>query len=92
MMGSLGAGELIAILFVLLLLFGAKRLPALGKGLGEGFTNFRRSLFSKGEDLSTTRHPFAELPPTADTLSSQSKFHSHGLEAGGQMRNDMGDE
>jgi sec-independent protein translocase protein TatA len=41
---SLGPGEMIFIMVVLLLLFGAKRLPELGSGLGKGIREFKRSM------------------------------------------------
>ena len=47
-MGSLGWGEILLIAIVVLLLFGARRLPEIGKGLGEGIRSFRAAL--KGGD------------------------------------------
>lgn len=47
---SLGPGEMIFIMVVLLLLFGAKKLPELGSGLGKGIREFKRSMNDiKGE-------------------------------------------
>jgi sec-independent protein translocase protein TatA len=43
-MGSLGPQEIILIMVAALLLFGAKRLPELGRSLGQGMREFRRSL------------------------------------------------
>ncbi|MDA2934658.1 twin-arginine translocase TatA/TatE family subunit [Acidobacteria bacterium AH-259-D05] len=43
-MGSLGMSELIVILLIVIVIFGASRLPQLGKGLGEGIRNFKSSL------------------------------------------------
>ena len=40
MIGSLGLLEILGIVLVILLLFGAKRIPAVGRGLGEAITNF----------------------------------------------------
>ncbi len=40
-LGSLGMPELIIILLVVLLLFGAKRLPELARGLGRGIREFK---------------------------------------------------
>jgi len=40
--------ELIVILFVVFLLFGANKLPEVGKGLGEGIRNFKKAI--SGED------------------------------------------
>ncbi len=41
-----GVQELIVILLIVVVLFGATRLPQLGKGLGEGISNFKRGLKS----------------------------------------------
>ncbi|MBL7013357.1 MAG: twin-arginine translocase TatA/TatE family subunit [Candidatus Marinimicrobia bacterium] len=38
---NLGTGEIILILLIVLLLFGAKRLPELAKGLGKGINEFK---------------------------------------------------
>jgi sec-independent protein translocase protein TatA len=38
---GLGFGELIIVLIIILVLFGASRLPALGKGLGEAIRGFK---------------------------------------------------
>jgi sec-independent protein translocase protein TatA len=43
-MGPIGLQELILILVILILVFGASRLPAIGKGLGEAITNFKNSM------------------------------------------------
>jgi sec-independent protein translocase protein TatA len=49
-MGSLGPQEIVLILIAGLLLFGAKRLPELGKSLGQGMREFRRSLSGAADD------------------------------------------
>jgi sec-independent protein translocase protein TatA len=41
MFGSFGLQELLVILLIVVILFGASRLPQLGKSLGQGFRNFR---------------------------------------------------
>ncbi len=46
-MFGLGIWELVLILVIVVVIFGASRLPQLGKGLGEGISNFRDGL-SKG--------------------------------------------
>jgi sec-independent protein translocase protein TatA len=40
-MGSLGLPELIVILVIVILIFGANRLPEIGKGIGKGIRNFK---------------------------------------------------
>ena len=47
--GSLGGTELIIALVIILLLFGAKRIPELAKGLGSGVREFRAG--TRGEGL-----------------------------------------
>ena len=44
MFGSLGAPELLIILAIVVVLFGASRLSGLGKGLGRGIQDFRKEL------------------------------------------------
>ncbi len=49
-MFGLGFQELVIILIIVFFLFGAKRLPEMGKGIGEGIKNFKKSI--KGDDSS----------------------------------------
>lgn len=42
-MGSLGGFEWLIIILVVLLLFGAKRIPELARGLGQGIQEFRKA-------------------------------------------------
>lgn len=43
-MFGLGIWELVIILVIVVLLFGARRLPEIGSGIGEGIRNFRKSM------------------------------------------------
>lgn len=45
-MPSLGVPELMIIFLIIVLLFGASRLPQIGKGLGEGIRNFKKGMNS----------------------------------------------
>jgi sec-independent protein translocase protein TatA len=42
-MGPIGIPELLVILFIIVLIFGASRLPELGKGIGKGIKNFKEA-------------------------------------------------
>jgi sec-independent protein translocase protein TatA len=44
MFGNLGAGEIILIVLVILLLFGAKKIPELARGIGKGMGEFKKGL------------------------------------------------
>jgi sec-independent protein translocase protein TatA len=43
MFGNLGTGEIILIILVVLLFFGAKKLPDLARGLGQGIREFKKA-------------------------------------------------
>ena len=49
MFGSLGLPELLVIFAIILVVFGAGKLPQLGRGLGEGISNFREGLRAREE-------------------------------------------
>ena len=50
MFGSLGMGEIIVILLIVVIIFGASRFADLGKGLGEGIKNFKKAVKSEEEE------------------------------------------
>ena len=43
MIGRLGLPELIIILLIIILIFGANRLPDIGRGIGKGIKNFKEA-------------------------------------------------
>jgi sec-independent protein translocase protein TatA len=47
-MFGLGIPELVIILVIIVVIFGASRLPEIGSGIGKGIKNFKKSI--KGED------------------------------------------
>lgn len=48
-LGNIGATELIIILVIILVLFGASKIPQLARGLGKGVSEFKKGL-KEGED------------------------------------------
>ena len=57
-MPNIGTGEIILLLLLALLLFGAKRLPEIGRSMGKGMGEFKDSLSGKDHDEDDP----AELP------------------------------
>ena len=49
-----GPLEIVVILLVILLLFGAKRLPEIGRALGEGIREFKKTLKDASDDKPDT--------------------------------------
>jgi sec-independent protein translocase protein TatA len=48
-MFGLGIGELLVLLVIVLIIFGAGKLPEIGEGLGRGIRNFRKSVKAPDE-------------------------------------------
>ncbi|HUT69821.1 MAG TPA: twin-arginine translocase TatA/TatE family subunit [Desulfatiglandales bacterium] len=52
-MFGLGMPELLVILVIVLVIFGASKLPQIGKGLGQGIRNFKQATSEKPEEISS---------------------------------------
>jgi sec-independent protein translocase protein TatA len=66
-MGPLGWPEIIIILVVLLLLFGAKRLPEMGRSLGRGMREFKDAVTTsepEPKEINTTPTPATQAATT----------------------------
>ena len=50
MLGRLGLPELLVILFIVILIFGANRLPEMGRGIGKGIRNFKDATKEPDDD------------------------------------------
>jgi sec-independent protein translocase protein TatA len=50
-MGFIGVQELLVILLIILVLFGAKKIPELAKGLGTGLKEFRKAAKDLDKEL-----------------------------------------
>ena len=53
-MFGIGLPELLIILFIVLIIFGASRLPEIGSGLGQGIRNFRKAFKSEDKTIDIT--------------------------------------
>lgn len=60
---QLGPQEIIIVLLIALLLFGAKRLPEIGKGLGKGIREFKDATKGLADDVKTGLENDVSLPP-----------------------------
>ena len=72
MPGWIGLPELIVLLVVLLLIFGPKRLPEMGRSLGKGMREFKDSITGK-DDEPDEQHslPVAPAEPVASVQSRE---------------------
>lgn len=61
---GMGIGELLVILVIVLIIFGAGKLPEIGEGLGRGIRNFRKSVKAPDE---------IDVTPKKDEQESTSK-------------------
>ena len=71
-MGDIGWQELLIIFVILLLLFGATRLPALSKSLGQSIRGFRQAL--KDEEPEPADPDAKATPPEAADSDAQTAF------------------
>jgi sec-independent protein translocase protein TatA len=70
MPGWIGPWEIAILLVIVLLVFGPKRLPEMGRSLGRGMREFKNSITGKDEETP------AELPAKTDERVSASSTHS----------------
>lgn len=61
--GSFGPTEMIFVMLVLLLVFGAKKLPELGSGLGKGIREFKRSMSDVKNEIERAGDDTREIKP-----------------------------
>jgi len=88
MFGSLGWTEILFILVIALIIFGPRKLPQLGRSLGEGLAQFRRASedFKRSWEQEITleeKHPSSPAPapapitpPTEDVPATMSEADS----------------
>jgi sec-independent protein translocase protein TatA len=72
MLGGIGAQELLLIFLVILLLFGARRIPEIAQGLGKGMREFKKAMRDTQNELTKAQPPTEEKK----TDSTQQKADS----------------
>ena len=75
MFGSLGAPELLIILAIVVVLFGATRIGDIGKGIGRGIREFRRELKDGAE--TETKEPQPTTTASSTSTSPDDKKLQH---------------
>ena len=84
---NLGGGEIILILALILILFGARKLPELAKGLGQGIKEFKKATREVTEEVSSSMDetppppPQKTLPPAPQPEPHQPASQSSGTKA-----------
>ena len=71
---GIGIWEILILLLVVLLVFGPKRLPEMGRSLGKGMREFKDSISGKDDDDDAVHHRLAtELPPADEHPVTQAE-------------------
>lgn len=70
----MGMPELVVILLIFVLLFGAKRLPDLADGMGKAIRNFKKGLNTSDEDVTPPQKQVTEQS-SAQNLESAAEAH-----------------
>lgn len=73
MFGNLGGGEIVILVLIVLLVFGANRLPEAGKAVGKGIREFQRALRETQEELERPSRPDAPAAPPAPSRDAAPK-------------------
>jgi sec-independent protein translocase protein TatA len=63
---ELGAGEILVILAIVLLLFGPSKLPKIGEGLGSAISNFRKAVRGDEPKQTASRESDRPAPPALE--------------------------
>jgi sec-independent protein translocase protein TatA len=69
--GNLGFTEIMVILLVVLLLFGARRLPEVGSSIGKGIREFKRSISDTQDAIMNPDDQRNNLPPRQTDVAQQ---------------------
>ncbi|MCK4385777.1 MAG: twin-arginine translocase TatA/TatE family subunit [candidate division Zixibacteria bacterium] len=69
MLGGIGAQEILLILLIILLLFGAKKIPEIARGLGKSMSEFKKGLKDVDEEIKKEEGPEKREPPEKKDLA-----------------------
>jgi len=69
-MGNIGLRELLLILLIVLILFGAKKVPELAKGLGSGLREFKKAAKELETDIGDAKSASSDVKPPAGGSSA----------------------
>ncbi len=70
-MGGIGWQELLIVLLIVLVVFGAGRLPQIGEGLGKGIRNLKRALKSDDDIEVTSKDKQVESESSAKRVADE---------------------
>ena len=71
MFGNLGIGELLIIMVVILLLFGAKRIPEIAGSMGKGIREFKKNVNEATREVTSETMPGEQPRLTASELETR---------------------
>lgn len=68
--GNIGFMELMVILVIVLVLFGARRVPEIGASIGKGIREFKKSISEAGDSINA---PVDDRSPTSRQIETPTK-------------------
>ncbi|MDB4887954.1 MAG: tatA [Gemmatimonadetes bacterium] len=72
MFGSFGMGEMVILLVIVLVLFGAKRIPEISASFGKGIREFKKNVNDVQESITTPDTPrYESRLPAGDPLATR---------------------
>jgi sec-independent protein translocase protein TatA len=85
MFGSFGWMELLLILFIVLIIFGAGKIPQLGEGLGKAIKGFKKAVHEP-EPVEATATPVPDQPGQPTPIAQSASAHSSPMAAQAAQR------
>ena len=76
MFGSFGWMELLLVLFIVLIVFGAGKIPQLGEGLGKAIKGFKKSMSDESADPASLKHQ-QDMADGGESVRGAPTGHSH---------------